>query len=540
MKTVYQMIPIEKLKESKFNTRKGVDQAKLDELTASVKSVGVLTPLLARPIPKNGGYELAAGSRRLRAAKAAGIKQLPVIVRDMDDKTLLEIIMIENLQREDVHPLDEAAGYHELIKKHGYDAAGVAEKIGKSESYIWKRLKLSTLIPEAQKAFADERCTVGHAIRIARLQPEEQKEVVESFFSGKEYQEEISAENLGGHIAQEYHHDLHAAPFSKKDSELIKAAGSCVECPKRTGYTPALFPDIEKKDTCTDPQCFNAKIEAHIARWIQDQTAKGKAPLRLSQHYHTAADKDKDILRSPEYRTIEKKNDRCEHAREGIIAEKSYGAPLGTVLTVCAEKKCKKHFGSSGGGDADASHKAAQRRQQAKDRIEATIRERTLDAILGEKISSKDQALKEAKIQMKALLRELWAENIKNIAKRHGLEPVKRDHVIDYGTPLEKYIDGCSRADMDTLTVELALAKSVWDRWQHNPKKNALAQMAAARGVNVKKIEGQVRKEVKEKEEKKAAKKAAKAKPKSKERKPAAKKKADTKKKSTKKKASKK
>lgn len=171
------------LRESPMNPRKRFDAAGLEELTASIREKGVLTPLLARPVPgwnvapypPGRHYEIASGHRRFRAAKAAGLEEVPVVLREMTDPELLEVLVVENNQREDVHPLEEAAGYQALMKSAGYDVARIAARVGRSAKYVYDRIKLLALTKEAQQLFLDGKFTAGHAILLARLKPEDQK-----------------------------------------------------------------------------------------------------------------------------------------------------------------------------------------------------------------------------------------------------------------------------------------------------------------------------------------------------------------------------
>lgn len=124
----FKMVPLSALFESPLNNRKHYDAQKLAELTESIRTKGVLTPMLARSSSEWEGLEIAAGHRRYRAAKAAGVQLVPVLIREMSDAEFLEVLTIENLQREDVHPMDEALGYRELCEKHGYTADVMAWK----------------------------------------------------------------------------------------------------------------------------------------------------------------------------------------------------------------------------------------------------------------------------------------------------------------------------------------------------------------------------------------------------------------------------
>jgi ParB/RepB/Spo0J family partition protein len=152
------------LRESKTNPRSGFDAAGLKELAESMRAHGVLEPLMVRPVngqPAKGEgetpppqFEIVLGARRFRAAKLAKLESVPAIVRELTDTEALEMQIIENLQREGMQPLDEGLGYRALIDQAGYDVAKIAEKIGKSASYVYQRLKLADLTKPAQKALA--------------------------------------------------------------------------------------------------------------------------------------------------------------------------------------------------------------------------------------------------------------------------------------------------------------------------------------------------------------------------------------------------
>jgi len=168
-------VDIGKLVPSKTNPRKQFDGPALIELTKSVKQHGVLQPILVRPVAGNGHFEIVAGERRFRAAKAAGLTAVPATVRELSDKDALEIQVIENLQRQDLHQLEEAEGYRQLLKMPGYDAAKIAERVGRSVKYIYDRIKLLNLIEPIRTVFLDGRITAGHAILLARLTPPDQQ-----------------------------------------------------------------------------------------------------------------------------------------------------------------------------------------------------------------------------------------------------------------------------------------------------------------------------------------------------------------------------
>lgn len=181
-----QEIPLSCIQESKTNPRRQFDETKLAELADNIQQHGVLQPVLVRPLPGREAvcYELVAGARHYRASKRAGRESIPATVRELSDTECLEIQLIENLQRADVHELDEARGYAALmwLEPGSYTVEVLAEKIGRSDKYVCARLRLLQLIEEAQEAFYLGRLNVAHAFEIARLQPNHQRRALHECF----------------------------------------------------------------------------------------------------------------------------------------------------------------------------------------------------------------------------------------------------------------------------------------------------------------------------------------------------------------------
>jgi ParB family chromosome partitioning protein len=338
-------VPIAQISESKTNPRKHFDKKALQELASSIAEKGIVVPLLVRSSwAKIDGtdqtYEIVAGARRFRAAQIANLAELPVIVRELSDDQVLEIQVIENLQRADVHPLEEANGYKRLLSSERYtDVAALAAKVGKSESYVYQRLKLAELIEPAKKAFFEEQITAGHAILIARLQPQEQKEALAKCI-GNQWSKP-SVRELSQWIQDNLHLDLAKAPWQKDDADLLPKAGACTTCPKRTGATPALFPDVTKGDTCTDPACYQAKLTALVELKLeQDATAQ----LVSTEEGYSLNDKKAlkkrhpALLMSREYRMAGAK--KCPSTKNALVVE---GNGAGTFIRICVNQRCKIH-----------------------------------------------------------------------------------------------------------------------------------------------------------------------------------------------------
>src|SRR5271170_8392862 len=163
--SLVQDLPLDRIRESKTNPRRTFDETKLAELAGNIRQHGVLQPILVRLLPdgENGFFELVAGARRYRASKLAGRETIPATVRELTDAQCLELQLIENLQRTDVHELDEARGYAALIEMQPdtYTVETLAEKVGRSEKYVYARLRLTHLVEEVQEAFYAARLTVA-------------------------------------------------------------------------------------------------------------------------------------------------------------------------------------------------------------------------------------------------------------------------------------------------------------------------------------------------------------------------------------------
>jgi ParB family transcriptional regulator, chromosome partitioning protein len=159
---------IEELYPSPEQPRRRFDEAKLAELAESMKTHGVIVPLVVRPRPE-GGYYLIAGERRWRAAQRAGLHEVPVVVQDVEHGVALERALVENLQRADLGPLEEAAAYQRLVEEFGLTQEAIAERIGKDRSTIANALRLLKLPPPVRQLVEDERLSMGHARALLAL-----------------------------------------------------------------------------------------------------------------------------------------------------------------------------------------------------------------------------------------------------------------------------------------------------------------------------------------------------------------------------------
>ncbi len=167
-------IPVDKISGNPEQPRKSFDQASLKELAASIEEKGIIQPII---VAKNGGnYMIIAGERRFRASKLAGLKEVPVIVKDFSENEKLEIALIENIQREDLNPIEEAQAYRDLMERGNLNQEEVASKVGKNRSTVANSLRLLKLPDNIQTTLAKGAISAGHARAILSLDTEEQME----------------------------------------------------------------------------------------------------------------------------------------------------------------------------------------------------------------------------------------------------------------------------------------------------------------------------------------------------------------------------
>jgi ParB family transcriptional regulator, chromosome partitioning protein len=270
----YRNLPLAQLQESPTNPRRRFNERAMEELAANLAAQGVVQPLVVRAV-EDGKYEVVAGARRFRAAQLASLKEVPVVVRVLSDAAVRELQLTENLLREDVHPYEEALALSGLLHLEGthYAVASIASRLGKSPSYITTRIRLTELAPSIAEAFLADQIGVGHALEIAKLSPAQQEKAYDAAFrtvwdSGKQARVALPVRDFAAWIEQNILLSLDSVPFDKGDTTLVPEAGSCAECPKRTGFNTLLFGELSQRDQCSDSSCFQTKIAVHAERQI--------------------------------------------------------------------------------------------------------------------------------------------------------------------------------------------------------------------------------------------------------------------------------
>jgi ParB/RepB/Spo0J family partition protein len=285
------------------------DPAMLQELCNSIKEIGVLQAVVVRPLCEPGTldwptggvptkFELVAGERRWLAAKIAGLTEIPATVRTLTDEQVLKAQLVENLQREGLHPLEEAEGYDELMKLEGITADQVGTMIGKSRSYVFARLKLLGLDLDGRKAFYAGEIDASRALYIARvanpkLRARALSMATEKAWDGQQFK--FSVRDLRRRLTdKEFSVALRGAAFHRDDKsffELVqtgkgkkdaeqRALPDCTSCVNRTGNCLDLFNQDDDPEICMEPACFEIKVKQHSQRIRDAAKAEGAVIIK--------------------------------------------------------------------------------------------------------------------------------------------------------------------------------------------------------------------------------------------------------------------
>ena len=470
----YRNLPLAQLQESPTNPRRRFNEQALTELAASFTTQGVLQPLLVRSVV-DGKYEIVAGSRRFRAAQLATLTEVPVRVVELSDAAARENQLTENLLREDVHPYEEALALSGLLRLEGaqYDVLSIASRLGKSPSYILQRIRLTELVPSVAEAFLADQIGVGHALEIAKLPPAKQQHAFDGAFrtvwnSGKESRLALPLRDFIAWIEQNILLSLASVPFDKSDATLVPEAGSCAECPKRTGFNTLLFGEMSQRDQCTDAACLNNKVGRFIERQIE---AKPKLVQITTSH---GTRNDGPVLPRNRYVALQLTNPAkskqplspyqkpCKHMAEAIVVD---GGERGHTVKVCAEPTCTVHFtdrASKAPNPAQLAKEREQRRRELEKRkLETTVRHRTLAEVLRKVGAPLDRA--DLVLIANAMLEKVEPLRREALAWRHKMVDGSTSEVTypQMQKGLQRLLRQLDESGLSKLIIEIVLLGAV-------------------------------------------------------------------------------
>lgn len=249
---VQRVVTVDQINPSPFNPRKSFREDELEELADSIRQKGLVQPLIVREM-EGGSYELVAGERRWRAAQRAGVHMIPVIIRDLDDQQVLELAIIENVQRTDLNAIEEATGYRELVERFGYTQDRLSEVIGKSRSHLANTLRLLKLPEPIQQLVRDGQITAGHARPLVGRPDAEElaQQIINRDLNVREVEAMVQASDLSKEqpqIRRLKEKDPDTRAFETEVSNVLGLKVEVRQGPGETGTLMIRYSDFDQLD----------------------------------------------------------------------------------------------------------------------------------------------------------------------------------------------------------------------------------------------------------------------------------------------------
>jgi ParB/RepB/Spo0J family partition protein len=477
---VIQTLTLAQLRPAPWNPRPALSakDVELQELGKSIEEHGVLQPLLVRAIDDPLGsdtlpqFEIVSGHRRAVGAQLAGLEEVPVIVRELDDAEAIAVGLTENLTHLDLHPIYEAEALRKLRDDHDKSVEEIAARLCKSPSYIRKRLSLCTLTTRGKKACIAGKLTPAIATLVCRLPvPKLQNAMIEEIISAAEY-EPYSYAQAKDLVEEDYMLRLDTAPFDTADAELVAKAGPCTTCPHRTGNQAELFDDVGSKDLCVNPPCFTKKkdadwkAKAQAAKQTGQKVLEGDAAakaLTYSSAYTKLDDPNQNDPKRRTYRQLLGKD-----APVPVLVRDARGGAVEVVPTKVATKLIKDQH--KWARDKGASAAETGKAEAAKARHETKVHRLTAESALGALVVEVEKG---GAVEIAALA-DFWRllvgelvglghDTAKDVARRRGIDVPSQQTAAEV---LRAEVTRMGEDRLAPLSVELICTHGLYSTWQ--------------------------------------------------------------------------
>lgn len=407
--------------------------ASFKELVSSIREKGILAPILVRAVV--GGYEVIAGERRYRAAKEIGMEMIPAHVVTMNDAEAREAQIVENMQRADIHPMDEGEAFRYLVEELNHDAEGVAKRVGKSITYVRQRLGFTNLIAKVQVAFRKGDISIGHAELIAKLEEKQQKDALKEVM---EYGMDVS--RLRTWIRERVYTDLSNRPWAKdaKLAEMVGDVGAKGE---------SLFGEADEQD----PVTYATRMAAYIEMMIRKASENGEMMYRISTAWGTPT--EKVAIGRDQYKVLNSKEDKKKASEvvKGIVVEGRDLGQIYAITTVAKDLKEERNYQSS---PEEKAKRKAEREKEAKKREKD--HEDTKAAVARMKWPMTEKQLG---VIVDIALEQASHDVVQSICKRREYEAEKQEgwNGRDYAGAVAKAIKTMSAKEKVGLLLELIM-----------------------------------------------------------------------------------
>jgi ParB/RepB/Spo0J family partition protein len=501
------LIEVKCIRASTTNPRTTMDEGALAELMASISAHGILQPLLVRRAPEPNQYEVVCGHRRFEAAKRLGLTHVQAGVRDMDDDQVLFAQIAENIQRADLAPLETAEAFLRLLDKNGGTIDAIASRVNRSRTYVIERLSLLNLTPKAKLALKSGLLSLRVALMLARLRDAKKIDTaLTEVLSNGEWidgaRSPMSEHRARAFLLSNFTLAMADAPFDTKSVTLVPKAGSCTDCPKRSGNAPDLFGDTPKQDLCTDPECFNGKRKAHVDATIAQAKAEGTPILdgadakryfkRSDPAVSGWVDLDDICYASPKRQTYGKLlGKQTPPIALAVKPDGSLCRLAGADLVTAAMKAKYDWFDSKAARSLPSPEATTERKAEvAKQRLEAKADALAKASVFGAIVVAIDNGSAPLEATAEALLRgallRSWRDSVKAIAARRGLvAKADPDDKKEPATPqalLRAAMKGQKPQAMIALAVELLLDQE-WTYYGADGARSPIDDLCKALGI---------------------------------------------------------
>jgi len=502
-----QLIPVEKIKPSPFNARKEFPKEYLAELGASIARDGQQQPVKVRPV--KDGYELVFGECRWRSSQLVGVKELKAIVEPMDDARAEHLCLIENLKRKDLTVFEEAEKLKRLHEVFKVKVEDLAVQVGLSVRSVRENLKLAVAQPAVRELVLAEKLSVSNAKQISRVSKNDQEALAKLAAGlGKDQWnrpvDPMTHDELEKHIRDNYLVDLRFAPFDVKQKGLACIAPTCGECPKRSGNAKDDFPDLKSADLCTSPADFRKKLDLFVKQRAAELGAQVISADKAEKIFgwdgepgynsgfvkahskHPDDEKDRSYKQLLGKEELSKRLLVARNNKNEVVELLSLDGLDGAIKKEGRFKKRKGHSGG-GGHSSPKESKEDKTKRLAKEAFEARVKH-ALIAKLVEKVEAK--GLTPAVLKAMAML----------IADGGDVYEVLQRRGIDLGSSrltekkFDEHFGKLKGEQLAGLVFEFSLA------WQLYGWKNQSGPIATLLGVDEKKIEAEVKADMKTEE----------------------------------------
>jgi len=492
--SISKTMPLSSLRESPTNPRKYFEAKALRDLAESIKQHGILEPLIVRANGSPAQAEIICGARRYRAAKIAGLTEVPVVLRKFTDDEVVLVQLVENGQRSDLSPLEEAETYAALADK-GLSVSTIAKRLGRESRDVARRLPLAKIPKKVKDGLSSGTLPVEHAELIARIpDPKLQEQALERILE-RYFGEEKSVTRAVPYAAakrvieEEFMTALSVAAFDPEDPDL-SPLGRCSKCPHLAGNNPDLFGDVKGKAVCTNPKDFRLKTENHLKKLPESGYTVLLTPKELKRAFPFGesdqvgkefVDLERICPEDPKHRRYEELLRRDEKLKT-VFAFKN-----GVVRKLYPAKDLRDALVASG-------HTFAKEKPRRAAENEAARSAANLERIGREAVSG-DLAMKLRSVRLTpsgwidlllriAMIAEGW--KLEGVLRRHGFDGSREEFAQKRERIVAERIKSMSEADKRAFLIDLLVGD--WTATPDKPRQQLYRDVLKLAGVDYVKV----------------------------------------------------